>query len=124
MCAHPISHQEVQRRGPTCDDEARQRSIRERDRGRRGETIEFLFPGRSFAIDLSSAETAKFGSAMSKYLEHAREVAGPPTRRRGAAVADARSIRGWARQNGLQIPERGRVRDTVAGIGEYLRQGR
>jgi hypothetical protein len=74
-----------------------------------GETVEFSYRGRSFAIDLTSAETAKFDSAMSKYLEHARAVVGTTKRRRSTAGADARSIRTWARETGLQIPDRGRI---------------
>jgi nucleoid-associated protein Lsr2 len=75
-----------------------------------GETVEFSYRGRSFAIDLTSAETAKFDSAMAKYLEHARAVVGTARRRPSSAPgADGKSIRAWARETGLQIPERGRI---------------
>jgi hypothetical protein len=52
-------------------------------------------------------------SALGRYIEHGREVDGTARRapggRRGAAAVDTAKVREWAKENGHDIKDRGRV---------------
>ena len=85
-----------------------------------GETIEFAYRGIAYSIDLTAKEVATFDRAVAPQLEHATVVAG--TRKSAAGRgkqaasrprADLRSIRVWARENGYEVSDRGRVRAEV-----------
>jgi hypothetical protein len=89
----------------------------------RGETVEFAYRGNSYTIDLTDKEAAGFDRAMAMYIEHATKVGG--VRQRPAASAKAsgagrskdelQNVRTWARENGYQVSERGRIKaDIVA----------
>jgi hypothetical protein len=76
----------------------------------KGETIEFAYRGTPYKIDLTNKEAAGFDKALAMYIEHATSVA---TRRSAAASRtgrpDAKTVRTWAKANGLSVPDRGRI---------------
>jgi hypothetical protein len=83
------------------------------------ETVTFALDGVNYEIDLSAANADKLREALSLYIGHGRKVSG---RRRSAggrrSVAStsgpsAAEIRAWARENGYDVPERGRVSAEV-----------
>ena len=84
------------------------------------EQVEFAMDGRSYEIDLSSANSARLREALAPFVSAARRTGG---RRRsaGAAVATRPStdreqnqaIREWAQQQGMKISERGRIPSNV-----------
>jgi hypothetical protein len=84
------------------------------------ETVKFGLDGADFEIDLSADNAAKLRDALAVYVGHGRRVGG---RRRGAAQSNSTSrdangpsaaeIRAWARENGYDVPERGRVSSEV-----------
>nr|CAA9343065.1 MAG: Histone protein Lsr2 [uncultured Nocardioidaceae bacterium] len=83
-------------------------------------TIEFSFDGASYEIDLSEKNEAALRNALADYIASARKVGG--RRSGGAGKSKARSssggpaaseIREWARANGMEVPERGRVSAEV-----------
>jgi Lsr2 len=83
-------------------------------------TVRFALDGTEYEIDLNAAHSEELRSALGKYVTHARKVGG--TARRGGRVA-GRAVRGagstvirnWARENGYDIKDRGRVpADLVA----------
>ena len=88
------------------------------------ETVTFGLDGVQYEIDLSTENADKFRDVLAPYVGHARRSGG---RRRGAgggrsngsAAASSRSgasaadIRAWARENGWDVPERGRVSSEV-----------
>ncbi|MGN6251198.1 MAG: histone-like nucleoid-structuring protein Lsr2 [Marmoricola sp.] len=84
------------------------------------ETVVFALDGREYAIDLNAENAAKLRDAFAPYVAHARRE-GAPARgsRRGrarssaAGGATAAEIRAWARDNGHDVPERGRVSAEV-----------
>jgi len=97
-------------------------------------TVEFAYKGRSFTIDLTSGNEREFDDAIEPFLEAATEVTGrrkagsvkksspPPTaaipKRKTAAKSngaptEADAIREWARSQGLQVSDRGRIADSV-----------
>jgi Lsr2 len=87
-------------------------------------TFDFSLDGRSYQIDLSDENAAKLRDALAPYIGAARKAGGRGRARapRQTAVAEkpARSnreetaaIRQWARENGHQVSERGRIPKSV-----------
>ncbi len=79
------------------------------------ETVNFGIDGVSYEIDLNSANAAGLRDALASYVGHARKVGGRRTSRKAAASGgtSAAEIREWARSNGHDVPERGRVSADV-----------
>ena len=87
-------------------------------------TFDFSLDGRNYQIDLSDENVAKLRDALAPYVGAARKAGGRARGRapRQTAVAQkpARStreetaaIRQWARENGHQVSERGRIPKSV-----------
>ncbi|MDT9594717.1 Lsr2 family protein [Nocardioides zeae] len=81
------------------------------------ETVSFGLDGASYEIDLNDEHAEQLREALAPYVGHARK-AGGQRRPRGAgrsstpAASDGPStkeIREWARENGHDVPDRGRV---------------
>ena len=82
-------------------------------------TIRFALDGTEYEIDLSARHAAEFRDALKEFTAHARKVGGSPRRAaaRGArkpSTIDTVAVRAWARENGHDIKERGRVPASVA----------
>ena len=86
------------------------------------ETVSFGLDGTSYEIDLNDDNAARLREALASYIGHARKISG--TRRsarrtngNSAAASDgsasAKEIREWARDNGHEVPERGRIPSEV-----------
>lgn len=108
-----------------------------------GERIEFSFRGVAYHIDLSSTNAAKFAKALKPYIEAGEKANGDGRARNGEGAAKAPSrtrsrarrskatgraktngnghgssdrmaaIREWARNNGHEVAERGRIKAEV-----------
>jgi hypothetical protein len=81
------------------------------------ETVSFGLDGKEYAIDLNTKNASALRDALAPYVAHARPVSG---RRRGGAAAKPTNggaapaeIRAWARENGFDVPDRGRVSAEV-----------
>lgn len=79
------------------------------------ETVSFGLDGKQFAIDLNAGNARKLRDALAPYVAHARPVSGRGGRRGPAKAggAAASEIRAWARENGFDVPDRGRVSAEV-----------
>jgi hypothetical protein len=87
-------------------------------------TVRFALDGTEYEIDLNAKHSEELRSALGKYVSHARKVGGAARRvgrataraSRGAgATLNTTEIRNWARENGYEIKDRGRVpADLVA----------
>ena len=81
------------------------------------ETVTFGLDGKEYAIDLNAKNARTLRDALAPYVAHARAISGRSGRRstsRAAASGAAPSeIRAWARENGFDVPERGRVSAEV-----------
>jgi hypothetical protein len=80
------------------------------------ETITFGVDGATYEIDLNSANAGKLRDALASYVGHARKVGGRRNSRRSSSSVggtSAAEIREWARSNGHDVPERGRVSADV-----------
>jgi hypothetical protein len=87
------------------------------------ETISFGYRGTTYEIDLGKKNASAFDKIMKPYLDAGRKVAasrggrrassdGGRASRRGSA-SDLASIREWARANGYDVSDRGRISATV-----------
>jgi Lsr2 len=81
------------------------------------ESVAFGLDGTSYEIDLNEKNAAKLRDTLSGYIGHARKVGAAPRRGRKSAAStsgpSAREIRDWARSNGHDVPDRGRVSAEV-----------
>ncbi|HXC82578.1 MAG TPA: Lsr2 family protein [Trebonia sp.] len=87
-------------------------------------TVRFALDGTEYEIDLNAKHSEELRSALGKYVTHARKVGGSARRAgraagrasRGASSAlNTTEIRNWAREQGYDIKDRGRVpADLVA----------
>ncbi|HHX84299.1 MAG TPA: Lsr2 family protein [Actinomycetales bacterium] len=87
--------------------------------GAEANTIAFAFDGREYSIDLSDENAEAFREAIAPYIDAAQRV-GATTRRRTARKSsakgsgvDTKAVRAWARENGYEVSERGRIPATV-----------
>jgi hypothetical protein len=88
------------------------------------ETVNFGLDGANYEIDLSAENATKIREVLAVYVGHGRRTGG---RRKGGAQGSgtaarsggvasgpsASEIRAWARENGFDVPERGRVSSEV-----------
>ena len=92
------------------------------------ETVSFGLDGTTYEIDLNDANAAALRDALAGYVGHGRKVGAAPRRagRRSGSTGSsgsgsassaggpsAKEIRDWARSNGHDVPERGRVSAEV-----------
>lgn len=85
------------------------------------ETVTFGLDGATYEIDLTDAHAASLRAALEPYVNAGRKAGG--TRRNGrrssasntpaASGPSAKEIRDWARENGWDVPDRGRVSAEV-----------
>ena len=76
------------------------------------ETVSFALDGREYEIDLSAKNAGKLRDALALYVGHARRGGGRKRGRPGSGPSPA-DIRTWARENGFDVPDRGRVSSQV-----------
>jgi len=87
------------------------------DGGDADETISFALDGVSYEIDLNSDNATALREALAPWVGHARRVGGRSSRRSAGSRARASAnggssnseIRDWARKNGYDISDRGRI---------------
>ena len=83
------------------------------------ETVTFGLDGTTYEIDLNDKNAAKLRDALAPYVGHGRKVGAAPRRSgarkavAGGAGPSAKEIRDWARSNGYDVPDRGRVSADV-----------
>jgi nucleoid-associated protein Lsr2 len=85
------------------------------DGGDATETVTFALDGRTYEIDLNAKNAKALRDALAKYVAAARRSGGRTTkaRTRTQVGTSAREIRDWARSNGHQVPDRGRIPSDV-----------
>ena len=83
------------------------------DGGEAAGTVRFGLDGTEYEIDLSAAHSDELRQDLGRYLAHARRAGGTArsearTRRVSAAV-DTAKVRDWAKGQGIEVKDRGRV---------------
>jgi nucleoid-associated protein Lsr2 len=85
------------------------------DGGDATETVLFGIDGINYEIDLSDKNAAKLRDGFAKYVAAARRTS-PRSRRaprRGASGPTTAQVRDWARTNGYEVSDRGRISAEV-----------
>lgn len=83
------------------------------------ETVDFSYRGVDYEIDLSARDARALDKLLAPYLAMSRRSAKrSATRQRPVVKApsqalDAKSVRAWAKSQGLQVSDRGRVATDV-----------
>ena len=94
-----------------------------------GSTVTFALQGSEYSIDLSSQHIDELNEALAKYVGAAQKISGRRTsssttasRSNSAGAksdsakfdkADLAAVRAWARENGHEVSDRGRVSQKV-----------
>jgi len=87
------------------------------DGGEAEGTVRFAIDGAEYEIDLSAQHNEELRGIFKNYIAHSRKTGGAA--RRGARSArkpsaiDTVAARAWARENGYDIKERGRVPASI-----------
>jgi Lsr2 len=87
------------------------------------ETVRFALDGSAYEIDLAGQNADELRGVLARFVDAGRKAAGSNTKpapavRRLSPAADAKAVRAWAAENGIEINSRGRVRDEV--VQRYL----
>jgi hypothetical protein len=83
------------------------------------ETVSFALDGQSYEIDLSTDNAARLRDALAEFVASARKpsssagVRGAAPRRSGRRSNGSGDVRAWAKENGFQVSERGRIPSNV-----------
>lgn len=87
------------------------------------ETVTFGLDGVTYEIDLNDEHAAALRDAVAPYVGHARRAGGQrrqrssSSSRSGSAAAtdgpSTKEVREWARENGWDVPDRGRVSSEI-----------
>jgi hypothetical protein len=76
------------------------------------ETVTFGLDGVDYEIDLNEKHAGELRDSLALYVGHGRRTRGrrrTGSSRAGAGGPAASEIRAWAKENGHDVPERGRV---------------
>lgn len=80
------------------------------------DTVQFGIDGVSYEIDLTDENAEKLRDALRVWVEKSRRIGG---RKRPGGVGgaarpnDAAKVREWARENGYEVPDRGRIPSEI-----------
>jgi len=81
------------------------------------ETIEFGLEGVTYSIDLSEANASELREQLAAWIGYARKVSGRAKAKsngsNGSKPVDPATVRAWAKEQGLDVSERGRIVKTV-----------
>ena len=89
-----------------------------------GGTVSFSFQGKSYEIDLSAENRDRLAAALDPYISKARptgqrgRASQPPQRGGGNRLQE---IREWARTNGYNVSDRGRISKEIQEAFEQSR---
>ena len=82
------------------------------------ETISFALDGSEYVIDLNEGHATELRGALSRFTDAGRKVSGGrarPTARTKSSQGgpDAKAVRMWAAEHGIQVNARGRIQAEV-----------
>ncbi|WP_062311159.1 histone-like nucleoid-structuring protein Lsr2 [Demequina rhizosphaerae] len=77
------------------------------------ETVSFSLDGSSYEVDLNEKNASALRDALAPWISAGRRTASRKASARKSARSsgggDAAAIRAWAKANGVEVPERGRI---------------
>ena len=84
------------------------------------ETVSFALDGTSYEIDLNDGNAQALREALSGYIGHARKASGgarsgrrSSARSTASASSHTKDVREWAKSQGMDVSERGRISADV-----------
>lgn len=82
------------------------------------ESVRFGLDGKDYSIDLTTKHAKQLRDALAPFVAHAETVSSQRRRSKSASSAggngaSAAEVRTWARDNGYDVPDRGRVSAEV-----------
>ena len=77
-----------------------------------GRSVTFSFDGESFEIDLSDQHVAQLRDLLAPYIQAARPV-GKKRAQPSPKSSEVQMIRDWAKANGIEVSDRGRISTSV-----------
>lgn len=84
------------------------------DGGEATETVSFGLDGKSYEIDLSSANADRLRGALAPFVEAGRRRSRSGKAFRRTSIApDPATVRAWAKSHGMDVPPRGRIPKRV-----------
>lgn len=83
------------------------------DGGSADVTVSFALDGTAYEIDLSEQNAVRLREALQPYVAAARPVAKRRLEGRSSAVPHPAEVRKWARDNGIEVNDRGRIPESV-----------
>ncbi|MEU1402674.1 Lsr2 family protein [Streptomyces sp. NPDC005728] len=89
------------------------------DGGEADETVTFALDGKTYEIDLTTTNADKLRGLLDPYVKGGRRTGGRASGGRGKARAasggsqDTAQIRAWAKDNGFEVNDRGRVPASI-----------
>ncbi|MFF9375888.1 Lsr2 family protein [Streptomyces griseoluteus] len=90
------------------------------DGGEADETVTFALDGKTYEIDLTTANADKLRGLLDAYVKGGRRTGGRSSGGRGKATRaasggnqDTAAIRAWAKENGYDVNDRGRVPASI-----------
>ncbi|WP_405617420.1 Lsr2 family protein [Streptomyces sp. NBC_00076] len=89
------------------------------DGGEADETVTFALDGKTYEIDLTTTNADKLRGLLEPYVKGGRRTGGRASGGRGKARAasggsqDTAQIRAWAKENGYEVNDRGRVPQSI-----------
>lgn len=84
------------------------------DQSEPAKRVTFGLDGNTYEIDLSTENETRLRDCLADFVAKGRKVgaaskAARPARRRSAASGSATDVRVWAREQGMEVSERGRI---------------
>lgn len=85
------------------------------DGGKAAETVTFALDGITYEIDLSGRNAKALRAAIAPYASKARRQSSTGARvtKRTVLDGDPRAVRAWAKREGYDVPDRGRIPSAV-----------
>lgn len=84
-------------------------------------TVRFTFDGTQYEIDLGSSNRRGLEEALAPYTDKARVVGGSRKKRSASGSGSSRSererntqVREWARSQGMQVGDKGKIPEAVS----------
>lgn len=81
-----------------------------------GETVNYAVNGRSFEIDLTAQEASDFHRTLEPFVAVSRRVGKSGDSKKSRSTGDReklQEIRNWARGEGYEVSERGRISQNI-----------
>jgi hypothetical protein len=93
--------------------EVTERLIDDTDGSTAAETVVFGLDGYTYEVDLNEVNAKEIREFLGRYMDVGRQ------RGKAGKASDAATIRAWAREQDIEVPDRGRIPGTVRQAYEH-----